>query len=244
MQRRRRVPLLALVAGLLAVGAPPAAAQSPSPSPSPSFGPSPNCVSYSASTSTTSAVAGSTVFLYGVIHGNGNYDHEVKVQPEGYTRRPGLTDLAQSDFTREPGGGLPGGNGDTSARWSFRPTTSSRVWVSYADRCHDGQERTGETERILVVVAPRLTLTAVRHGPRNYTFSGEAVSRPGQTLSLYRIDAHGREVLTSQTQSTDDGTWSLRRTFLGSGEFPFVLRTKGDQANAPGESNTRPTVIH
>jgi hypothetical protein len=93
-------------------------------------------------------------------------------------------------------------------------------------------------------VTPLLTLTAVRNGLRDYTFSGRAVSRPGHVLNLYRVQRDGTEVLTSRTPSTTAGTWTVRRFFLGSGEFGFVVRTPADQANAAGASNVRPTVIH
>lgn len=207
--------------------------------------PSPNCVSYALAVDRDAVVAGEPVYVHGTIRGDGNYDHKVLVQPAGYTRRPGLTALDGGAFTRLPGGGLPGSDGVKGARWSFTPTTSSRVWMSWSDVCHDGQTRAGATdERPLVVVAPRLTLTAQRHGPRDYTFRGLAVSRPDHVLSLYRLTAGGAEVLTARTRSTAAGTWSLRRSFLGSGEFAFVLRTPADQANAAGASNVRPTVIH
>lgn len=94
----------------------------------------------------------------------------------------------------------------------------------------------------IVNVAPRLTLTAVRNAARNYTFSGPA-SRPGQLLNLYRVNADGTEVLTSQVRA-GEGSWSIRRQFLGSGRFGFVIRTGRDMANAPGASSTRTTVIH
>lgn len=127
--------------------------------------------------------------------------------------------------------------------WTLAPTTNTRVGADvYFAMGNCGPQGHGSRSVGVLDVAPRLTLTAFRHGVRDYTFSG-AASRHGQILSLYRVTASGSQVLTAQTQS-DAGRWSLRRTFLGSGRFGFVVRTGRDMANAPGMSNVRPTVIH
>lgn len=128
--------------------------------------------------------------------------------------------------------------------YTLRPTTNTRLDVAFGYRTGclfaDGFLY---GPRSVIDVAPRLTLDAVRTGVRSYRFSGTA-TRPGQVLSLYRVTADGSQALTAQTRATDARTWSLRRTFLGSGRFGFVLRTGRDMANAPGASNVRPTVIH
>lgn len=127
----------------------------------------------------------------------------------------------------------------------FRPTTTATGSWSGATYCGPGPfhgDNFGSGQQTVRVV-PRLTLTARREAPRRYVFSGSA-GRPDQLLSLYRVDAAGRHVLTAQTRTQQDGTWRLRRSFLGSGRFGFVLRTRGDAGNEPGASAVRPTVVH
>jgi hypothetical protein len=135
--------------------------------------------------------------------------------------------------------------GETATRTvTLLPTTNTRLLYSFGyatptRRClnADGQDSD------VIDVAPRLTLTAVRNGVRDYTFSGVATT-PGLILNLYRVNADGTKVLTSQARADADRTWKINRKFLGSGRFGFVVLTGRTMANAPGVSNTRPTVIH
>ncbi|MBC7373359.1 MAG: Ig-like domain-containing protein [Frankiales bacterium] len=95
-------------------------------------------------------------------------------------------------------------------------------------------------------VRTALSLFAVRNGFRNYTFSGDSLpARPGGLIiSLYRVTADGRQVLTSQTRaSATTGDWVLNRRFTGTGRFGFVARTGQDLQNAPGVSNTRSLLV-
>ena len=63
-------------------------------------------------------------------------------------------------------------------------------------------------------------------------------------ISLYRVTADGQQVLTSQTRaSSTNGTWTLNRTFLGTGRFGFVVRTGQDLMNAPGASAVRSLTV-
>jgi hypothetical protein len=106
-------------------------------------------------------------------------------------------------------------------------------------------------------VRTQLSLFATRNGPRTYTFSGNAIpARPfGLIVSLYRVTPDGREILTAQTRANANrgqagydpnrpaGAYSIKRTFTGTGRFGFVVKTGQDLQNAPGRSNTRPTLI-
>ena len=77
-------------------------------------------------------------------------------------------------------------------------------------------------------------------------FSGDSLpARPGGLIvSLYRVTAEGRQVLTSQTRADDrNGQWRIERRFTGSGRFGFVVRTGQDLQNAPGTSNVRSTLV-
>ena len=95
-------------------------------------------------------------------------------------------------------------------------------------------------------LSTRLTIAAVRNGVRNYTFSGtSSPARPGgMIVSLYRVTKDGRQILMTRTRaSATNGRWTISRTFAGSGQFGFVVRTGQDLLNAPGASSIRPTLI-
>lgn len=95
-------------------------------------------------------------------------------------------------------------------------------------------------------VSTRLTLTAVRNGVRNYTFSGNSfpARRGGIIVRLYQVTKDGRQTLITQTRaSATNGRWTIRRTFAGTGQFNFVVRTGQDALNAAGASSIRPTLI-
>lgn len=99
---------------------------------------------------------------------------------------------------------------------------------------------------VVLNVRTTLTLGAVRHGLRDYSFSGDSLpARPGGLIvSLYRVTGDGAQVLTAQTRAdAADGNWSIRRVFTGSGRFGFVVRTGQDLRNAPGTSRVRSTLI-
>jgi hypothetical protein len=69
------------------------------------------------------------------------------------------------------------------------------------------------------------------------------------------VTADGQQILTSQTRayanagqpgydaSRPAGSYSIRRTFTGSGRFGFVVRTGQDLQNAPGSSNVRSLLV-
>lgn len=200
-----------------------------------------SCAPQVSSTASPSTVTAGTPVKLTV---TGPADQQWNASPQGYRR---VTPTTTARITDWQNGTTTEADGARTFTWTFTPTTSSRVWASYGGGCttSDGQASAYDsvTTSTLVSVAPRLTITAVRNGTRDYTFSGQAVSRTGQTVSLYRVDSQGREVLTARSTSTSSGTWSLRRSFTGSGRFGFLVRTSADAANTAGASSTRSTLI-
>jgi adhesin/invasin len=127
-------------------------------------------------------------------------------------------------------------NGTVS--WGIRPPRNTRLYAQQRGCLAGGS--------VVVGVRTTLSLAAVRNGVRNYTFYGDSLpARPGGLIvSLYRINADGSEVLSSQARaSATTGEWSVTRRFTGSGSFGFIVRTGQDLQNAPGASHVRPTAI-
>ena len=250
MHRLAVVTVLAL--SVLAPGA--AYAQSPEPSPSPDAGPDycgnpetgeryergPAEVHH-----TTQTITAGESFTYALsIPGPWN---RVFADIGGYSWISPTQRGAIGAAVASSGNGTgPFAPGEVAARSiTLTPATNTKLSWRGALYCGPGPFH-GDVEGanpVVVDVAPRLSLTAVRNGVRDYTFSGVATT-PGLVLNLYRVNADGSRVLTAQTRATDARTWTIRRTFLGSGRFGFVVRTGRTMANAPGTSNVRPTVIH
>jgi hypothetical protein len=133
--------------------------------------------------------------------------------------------------------GVVNNNGTIS--WDIRPPRNTRLYAQQRG-CAPGNQ-------VVLGVRTNLSLSAVRNGTRNYTFSGDSLpARPrGLIVSLYRVTANGSQVLTAQARaSATTGEWSLTRQFTGSGTFGFVVRTGQDLLNAPGSSRVRPTMIY
>lgn len=151
----------------------------------------------------------------------------------GYVR-PSTTFTTLRALTTGPGG---------TATATLRPLGNTRVEARKASE--DCAHPISSHPSIVVAVRTRLTLSAVRHGPRDYSFSGSALpALTGQSVSLYRLTREGGYVLTSRAAVGDNGRWAVRRLFTGSGEFAFQARTSADVTNAAGTSSLRPTVIH
>lgn len=234
---------LAVAAVCVALVPAPASAQEATPSPAP---PPERCggwPSFTSDFSPAAIVAGQpatyTLTITGPVH-------RASIGLHGYQWR---TPSERADIGGERGGSYDGGSlepGETATvTLRATPTGNAKVQWAGAVYCGPGSFHGDHfaSNPETVDVAPRFTLDAVRNGPRDYTFSGTA-SRPGQVLNLYRVNADGSQVLTSQARATSAGTWSIRRVFLGSGRFGFVLRTGRDMANAPGASRVRDTVLH
>ncbi len=99
---------------------------------------------------------------------------------------------------------------------------------------------------IVLNVRTQISLNVLRNGQRNYTFRGRLLpARPGGLIvSLYRVTADGRQILTAQTRANaSDGRYTIVRQFTGEGRFGFVVRTGQDLQNAPGSSNVRTLVV-
>lgn len=127
---------------------------------------------------------------------------------------------------------------DGTVRFTLRPPANTRLYAA--------RRGCGRSSDVVLNVATALTLAVERLGPRQYLFSGDSLpARPGGlVVSLYRVDVDGREVLTGQVRADEqDGTWSLLRTFTGSGRFGFVARTGQDLQNAPGRSGVRSLLV-
>lgn len=221
------------------------AAESPAPSPTPSSCSTGGSLVISPPTP-RSVIAGDVVTL--IVSARGEYDNAY-ARIEGY-RWASPTQRGGVEFTANPSQQMgdviePLAAGETATRTvTLRPTSNTRVVTRWGYRAGclyaDGGS---QPHQEVINVAPRITIKAVRNGVRDYTFFGEA-SRAGQILSLYRVTATGSHVLTAQTRATDARAWSLRRVFLGSGRFGFVVRTGRDMMSAPGASRVRDTVIH
>ena len=90
----------------------------------------------------------------------------------------------------------------------------------------------------MLSVRTALSLTVVRQARRTYVFQGRVLPRlAGQLVTLYRVDARGREVITLQIRTDGTGTYRARRVFTGAGRFGFLSRTGQGLTNAAGVSN-------
>lgn len=133
--------------------------------------------------------------------------------------------------------GLIGNDG--TATFSVRPPTNTRLFARQTG-CADGPS-------VVLNVRTALSLQVVRNAARDYTFRGDSLPARtgGLIVSLYRVTADGRSVLSAQTRaSATTGDWTLRRVFTGSGRFGFVVRTGQDLQNAPGASNVRSLLVY
>ncbi|MDT7572544.1 MAG: hypothetical protein QOE05_2718 [Actinomycetota bacterium] len=122
--------------------------------------------------------------------------------------------------------------------WKIGPLSNTRLYA---------QERgAAATPQTVLNVAPGLSLSATRTGTRTYVFSGSSIPARtgGLVISLYRFTDATHSVLTAQTKADPKtGKWSLRRTFTGTGQFSFVVLTRGDLQNVAGSSATRSVRI-
>lgn len=122
--------------------------------------------------------------------------------------------------------------------FSISPVTNTRLYA---------QTRGGiATPQVVVGVRTGLSLSAGRSGVRTIVFSGRSIPARsgGLVLSLYRYSDKTHQVLTAQTRANaTTGSWSITRTFTGTGTFDFVVRTGNDLRNAAGASNVRTVRI-
>jgi hypothetical protein len=101
------------------------------------------------------------------------------------------------------------------------------------------------SDSVVVNVKTVLSLSAVRHGVRNYEFRGRNLPlASGQLITLYRIDNAGHEIRTANLKTDSSGIFTVTRTFTGSGTFRFRVRTSQTNDNAAGASSTITVNIH
>jgi hypothetical protein len=121
--------------------------------------------------------------------------------------------------------------------WTASPLSNTRLYA---------QTRGGiATPQDVLGVSTALSLSASRTTPRTIVFSGRSIPARsgGLVVSLYRISGKS-SVLTAQSRAdAKTGNWSITRTFTGTGEFDFVLRTGTDVQNLAGASNVRSVRI-
>ncbi|MCW2667190.1 MAG: hypothetical protein JWN57_2152 [Frankiales bacterium] len=122
------------------------------------------------------------------------------------------------------------------------PGTNTRLFAAVTGQTGN------ESPSAVINVRTALSLTVVRNGSRDYTFQGRILPRrAGQLITLYRVLDDGREIITSQINTDNTGTYRIRRVFTGSGTFGFLTRTGQTLTNAAGVSNegrARPTSIY
>jgi hypothetical protein len=144
----------------------------------------------------------------------------------------------------------------------IHPGANTRCYVRYA-----GEEATAASS-VVIRVHTTLSLSAYRDGVRTYHFQGTNLPRrAGQLITLYRwarqdnngfcdphvaasdytassSDPNCIAVRTATAKTDTSNVWRIDRTFTGSGQFVFQVRTSNTLTNANGVSNPRLTVIH
>jgi hypothetical protein len=169
-----------------------------------------------------------------------------------------------TDYTQaRPNGPGSAGQGVTldqsgATDFSISPGTNTRCIAQY--RNNSGTRGNS----VVVTVHTVLSLSAYRDGPRQYHFQGTNLPRrAGQLITLYRYatdqgkycvptaesdttakdDAGCHAIRTATAETNSSNVWRIDRTFTGSGQFYFVVRTSQTLTNARGHSNQRKTVI-
>jgi hypothetical protein len=149
-----------------------------------------------------------------------------------------------------------------AVQFSLNPGTNTRCFVKYASRADSD---TTASASIVQKVATDLSLSAYRDGARKYHFQGTNLPRrAGQLITLYRYATASngycapdpetyngaatagdcRAIRTATARTNSQNVWRIDRTFTGSGQYYFVVRTSDTLTNVGGYSNQRLTVIH
>jgi hypothetical protein len=208
----------------------PTASPSASPSASASVWPSASGSPVTRSTLTLTASpslipAGSTATL--VATGAANQLYELRC----YTR-PSTTYVTSRTGSFDADG--------TPVTFTLSLGRNTRCFIQYA--MSSGQ---GASPSVVVSVRTVLSLSATRTDTRTYTFQGRNLPRiAGQLITLYRIDADGNEIRSSNLRTDDSGIYRVSRLFTGSGTFKFRVRTPQTLNNAAGVSNTITVTVH
>ncbi|MBK5307562.1 MAG: hypothetical protein JJD92_12805 [Frankiaceae bacterium] len=185
------------------------------------------------------------------VHGSPNQ----AVQVYAYSRPNTTYSVVRSGTTNSTG----------DIAWTVTPGGNTRLYAHYTS----GTTVTAvnDSPSTVITVHTSLSLSAYRDGVRRYHFQGTNLPRrAGQLITLYRYatgpnldrycvptaesdtfnkdDAGCRAIITSQAKTGPNNTWRIDRTFTGSGQFYFVVRTSENINNGRGHSNQRLTIIH
>ncbi len=147
---------------------------------------------------------------------------------EVFRRQPGPSTVVRTVEQSEPSG----------ASLTFRLGESHIFDVTVGVQCG------APAFPVRVDVSPVVSISAVRNGPRNYTFIGRVTPARGQRATLWRVEPEGRRVLTGQSLVQSSGLYRFDRRFVGSGRFGFQVDVSASTAATAGRSAVRPTVIH
>jgi outer membrane lipoprotein-sorting protein len=121
--------------------------------------------------------------------------------------------------------GTAGSDGTFS--WTVQPQTNTRFYVSSTDATG-----TSKSQTVALPVRTALSLTITRTGTRTYRFSGSVLPRVAkQLVTVYRGSTRAVQVRTAA-----NGTYSVTRTFTGTGTFTFHAGTAANTNNAAGSS--------
>jgi hypothetical protein len=227
---------------------------SPSPSPSPTGAPVPATLVLKSAPTITPGTAS-------VMEGSGTPNADVELRCYSRTPQnsaPGAPQPPPFFTARQASLGSTG-----RATFTLLPGTNTRCFLKYAGVAdtHDAQ-----VHSIVQNVATGLSLSAYRDGVRQYHFQGTNLPRrAGQLITLYRYASGPNHdqycvpspesytgssntscvaIRTATALTNSSNVWRIDRTFTGSGQFYFVVRTSQTLTNAAGFSNQRLTVIH
>ncbi|MDX6197532.1 MAG: hypothetical protein QOJ79_683 [Actinomycetota bacterium] len=144
----------------------------------------------------------------------------------------------------------------------IHPGANTRCYVRYTG------DEVSASPSVIINVHTTLSLSAYRDGVRKYHFQGTNLPRrAGQLITLYRwarrdtngycdphiaagdysassSDPNCVAVRTATATTNSTNTWRIDRSFTGSGQFVFQVRTSQTLTNANGVSNPRLTIIH
>jgi hypothetical protein len=127
----------------------------------------------------------------------------------------------------------------TTLEFRILPGSNTRCYVRPA-----GNESLASNS-VVINVHTTLSLSTVRTGVRTYIFQGRNLPRrAGQLITLYRVNAAGQEIRTSNLTTDASGIYRVTRTFTGNGTFQFKVRTSQTLNNAAGVSNTITVTVH
>jgi hypothetical protein len=147
-------------------------------------------------------------------------------------------------------------------QFTITPGQNTRCYVRYAG------DNTTASQSVPITVHTSLSLSAYRDGVRKYHFQGTNLPRrAGQLITLYRwarrdnngycnpqiasgdysatsSDPNCFAVRTATAYTNSSNVWRIDRSFTGSGQFVFQVRTSQTLTNGAGVSNARLTIIH